>query len=60
LSLQPKHFIAMAELGNIMEEFGDNDRALTAYREAFALNPFIEGLEERIRELSRTVEGQGI
>ena len=60
LALQPKHFIALAELGSILEEFGDNERALAAYREALALNPFIDGLSERIRELTRTVEGQGI
>jgi len=60
LSLQPKHFIALAELGSILEEFGDDENALAAYREALALNPFIDGLSERIRELTRTVEGQGI
>jgi tetratricopeptide (TPR) repeat protein len=60
LSLQPKHFIALAELGSILEEFGDEENALAAYREALALNPFIDGLAERIRELTRSVEGQGI
>ncbi len=60
LALEPKHFIAMAELGSILEEFGDEERALAAYREALAVNPFIEGLEERVRELTRSVEGQGI
>jgi len=60
LSLQPKHFFAMAELGSILEEFGDTESALAAYREALALNPFIDGLEERVRELTRNVEGQGI
>jgi Flp pilus assembly protein TadD len=60
LALQPKHFVAMAELGAILEDFGDKERALTAYRQAQELNPHIEGLEDRIRELSRAVEGQGI
>jgi len=60
LSLEPKHFLAMAELGSILEEFGDTTRALAAYREALAINPFIDGLEERVRELTRNVEGQGI
>jgi len=60
LALEPKHFIAMAELGSILEEFGDNERALAAYREALAVNPFIDGLDERVRELTRSVEGQGI
>jgi tetratricopeptide (TPR) repeat protein len=60
LALQPKHFIAMAELGQILEEFDDKGRALDAYRRAKELDPFIDGLDDRIRELSKEVEGQGI
>jgi tetratricopeptide (TPR) repeat protein len=60
LALQPKHFIAMAELGQILEEFDDKGRALEAYRKAKELDPFIEGLDDRIRELTKEVEGQGI
>jgi tetratricopeptide (TPR) repeat protein len=60
LALQPKHFIAMAELGQILEEFDDKNRALEAYRKAKELDPFIEGLDDRIRQLSKEVEGQGI
>jgi tetratricopeptide (TPR) repeat protein len=60
LALQPKHFVAMAQLATILEEFGDKEHALAAYRQAAELNPFIEGVEDRIRELSRDVEGQGI
>ena len=60
LQLQPKHFIAMAELGQILEEFDDKNRALDAYRKAKELDPFIEGLDDRIRQLSKEVEGQGI
>ena len=60
LALQPKHFIAMAELGQILEEFDDKNRALEAYRKAKELDPFIDGLDDRIRQLSKEVEGQGI
>jgi tetratricopeptide (TPR) repeat protein len=60
LALQPKHFVAMAELGQILEEFDDKNRALEAYRKAKELDPFIDGLEDRIRQLSKEVEGQGI
>ena len=60
LVLQPKHFIAMAELGQILEEFDDKNRALDAYRKAKELDPFIDGLDDRIRQLSKEVEGQGI
>jgi tetratricopeptide (TPR) repeat protein len=60
LALQPKHFVAMAELATILEDFGDKEHALAAYRQAYEINPFIEGVEDRIKELSRAVEGQGI
>ena len=60
LSLRPKNFMALAELGEILEEFNDKMHALDAYRQAKALDPFIEGLEDRIRSLTKSVEGQGI
>lgn len=60
LALNPNNFFAIAELGSILEEFGDEEKALAAYREALALNPYIDGLDERVHDLTRTVEGQGI
>lgn len=60
LKLQPKHFIAMAELAEILEQFGDKAQALKAYRQAKTLDPFIEGLDDRIRALSKEVEGQEV
>ena len=60
LSLQPKNFEALAELGEILDEYNDKPHALEAFRQAKALDPFIDGVDDRIRELSKTVEGQGI
>ncbi len=60
LALQPKHFIALAELAEILEQFGDKPRALKAYRDAKGLDPFIDGLDDRIRALTKEVEGQQI
>jgi tetratricopeptide (TPR) repeat protein len=60
LALRPKHFMALAELGEILEEFNDKMHALDAYRQAKTLDPFIEGLDDRIRALTKSVEGQGI
>jgi tetratricopeptide (TPR) repeat protein len=60
LALQPKNFEALAELGEILEEYNDKPHALEAYRQAKALDPFIDGVDDRIRELSKAVEGQGI
>ena len=58
LKLKPKHFIALAELGEILEQFGDKSTALKVYREAKSLDPFIDGLDDRIRALTKDVEGQ--
>ena len=60
LVLQPRHFGALAELGGILDEFGDKEHALAAYRKAIALDPYLEDVPDRIRALSRDLEGQGI
>jgi tetratricopeptide (TPR) repeat protein len=60
LMLQPRHFVALASLGAILEEFDNKPQALAAYRKALALNPYLDGIPDRIRALSREVEGQGI
>ncbi len=60
LSLQPKNFEALAELGEILEEYNDKPHALDAYRQAKAIDPFIDGIDDRIRDLTKAVEGQGI
>jgi len=60
LALQPKNFEALAELGEILEEYNDKPHALEAYRQAKAIDPFVDGVDDRIRELSKAVEGQGI
>lgn len=60
LALQPKNFEALAELGEILDEYNDKPHALEAFRQAKAIDPFIDGVDDRIRELSKAVEGQGI
>ncbi|HEX5280651.1 MAG TPA: tetratricopeptide repeat protein [Micropepsaceae bacterium] len=60
LALQPKNFDALAELGEILDEYNDKPHALDAFRQARALDPFIDGVDDRIRELAKAVEGQGI
>lgn len=60
LALQPKNFEALAELGEILDEYNDKPHALDAFRQAKTLDPFIDGVDDRIRELAKAVEGQGI
>ena len=60
LALQPKNFVALAELGSILEEYNDKPHALDAYRQAKTIDPYIDGIGDRIKELTKSVEGQGI
>lgn len=60
VELNPRHFQAMAELAEMLEDYGDKPGALKMYRRAIALDPQFEGLQRHIDSLSRDVEGQGI
>ncbi|MBR1221949.1 tetratricopeptide repeat protein [Bradyrhizobium sp. U87765 SZCCT0131] len=57
---EPRHFGALAGLGMIMEEYGDDKRALDAFRQALALNPRLEKVPEMVKTLSEKVEGRDI
>lgn len=60
VTLNPRHFIAMAELGEMLEDYGDKAGALKLYRRVLALDPQMRGAREREKALTREVEGQGI
>lgn len=60
VELNPNHFAAMVELGDMLQDYGDKAAALKLYRRALALNPQMEGAERKVRELTRSVEGQDI
>ena len=60
LKLEPRHFGAMMGLAAIYEAYGNKRAALETLRRAQAINPHIEGIDSRVRVLSREVEGQGI
>ncbi len=60
LRREPRHFAALAGLGTIMQEIGDDKRALDAFRAALALHPRLKGMEEKVRGLTETVEGRRI
>jgi tetratricopeptide (TPR) repeat protein len=57
---EPRHFGALAGLGMIMQELGDDKRALDAFRKALAVNPHIEKVPELVKTLSEKVEGRDI
>lgn len=60
VTLNPREFEAQAELGHLLEEYGDKKAALAAYRKALALDPHMEGVDKHTLELGRDVEGQKI
>jgi tetratricopeptide (TPR) repeat protein len=57
---EPRHFGALAGLGMIMQDIGDDKRALDAFRKALALNPHLEKVPELVKTLSEKVEGRDI
>ncbi len=57
---EPRHFGALAGLGIIMRELGDDKRALDAFRKALAINPHLEKVPELVKTLTEKVEGRDI
>ncbi len=60
LSREPRHFGALAGLGMIMQDLGDDRRALDAFRKALAVNPHLERVPELVKTLTEKVEGRDI
>ena len=57
---EPRHFGALAGLGMIMQDLGDEKRALDAFRKALAINPHLKKVPELVRTLTEKVEGRDI
>ena len=60
LRREPRHFGALAGLGMIMQELGDDKRALEAFRKALEINPFLEKLPDTVKTLTEKIEGRPI
>ena len=60
LSLEPRHFGALAGLGVILEETGDSTRALEAFRAALAIHPHRSDLIEAVERLEAELQGTAI
>lgn len=60
LAREPRHFGALAGLGMIMQEYGDEKHALEAFRQALAVNPRLEKIPDLVKTLTEKVEGRDI
>lgn len=60
LAREPRHFGALAGLGMIMQELGEDKRALEVYRKALEINPHMQRIPDLIKSLTETVEGRDI
>jgi tetratricopeptide (TPR) repeat protein len=60
LALEPRHFGAISGLGMILHEFGDDKRALDAFRRAVQIHPHLQKIPDLIKTLTEKVEGRDI
>lgn len=57
---EPRHFGALAGLGMIMSDLGEDKRALDAFRKALSINPHLERIPDLVKSLTEKVEGRDI
>jgi tetratricopeptide (TPR) repeat protein len=60
LHREPRHFGALSGLGIILQELGDEKRALDAFRRALAIHPKLERIPDVVKRLTEKVDGREI
>ena len=60
LALEPRHFGALTGLGFMLEEMGELDAALAAFRAAQAIHPHREQINASVARVSRALEGEAL
>jgi tetratricopeptide (TPR) repeat protein len=58
LTLNPRHFGALAGLGMILENLGNSEGALAAYQAALAIHPQLQGVKDSVERLRSEAAGQ--
>jgi tetratricopeptide (TPR) repeat protein len=60
LAREPRHFGALSGLGLILQDIGEEKRALDIYRRALELHPHLPRIPDLIKTLTEKVEGRDI
>jgi tetratricopeptide (TPR) repeat protein len=60
LAREPRHFGALAGLGLILQDIGDDKHALQAYQAALAIDPHLHNVPDTVKTLREKVEGRDI
>jgi len=60
LAREPRHFGALTGLGMILQEIGEDKRALEAFRRALEIDPHLQKIPEFVKALTDKVEGRAI
>ena len=60
LAREPRHFGALTGLGMILQEMGEDKRALEAFRRALEIDPHLQKIPEFVKALTDKVEGRDI
>jgi len=60
LAREPRHFGALAGLGLMLQDIGDDKHALQAYEAALAIDPHLHNVPDTVKTLREKVEGRDI
>jgi tetratricopeptide (TPR) repeat protein len=60
LAREPRHYGALMGLGVILQEIGEDKRALEAFRRALAIDPYLDAVPDMVKKLEVEVEGRDI
>ena len=60
LTLNPRHFGALAGLGMIFEEIGEPEKAREVYKAALAIHPHMQGVSEAAKRIEAETAGQDL
>lgn len=60
LAQEPRHYQALAGLGIILQDIGEDKLALDAMRRALEINPHLENIPDIVKRLKIKVEGREI